>query len=96
MTTSKHPVGMDLGMTERLIPIHEKVSAMIQDDVLPVDEDARYAKRKQNRGYRQVMRQADHDFSSASILTTQARFFLLSHRLIDQVLISRLPGGGQD
>ena len=39
MTASMHPVGMDLGITERLIPIHEKVSAMIRDDVLPVDEE---------------------------------------------------------
>ncbi len=30
---------MNLGMTERLKPIHEKVARMIQEDVLPVDEE---------------------------------------------------------
>ena len=30
---------MNLGMTERLKPLHEKVAAMIRDDVLPVDEE---------------------------------------------------------
>ncbi len=30
---------MNLGMTERLKPLHEKVSRMIQEDVLPVDEE---------------------------------------------------------
>jgi len=30
---------MNLGMTERLKPLHEKVATMIQEDVLPVDEE---------------------------------------------------------
>ncbi len=30
---------MNLGMTERLKPLHEKVAKMIQEDVLPVDEE---------------------------------------------------------
>ncbi|MEM7289849.1 MAG: acyl-CoA dehydrogenase family protein [Pseudomonadota bacterium] len=30
---------MDLGMTERLKPLHEKVARMIEEDVLPVDEE---------------------------------------------------------
>ncbi|MBO6537959.1 MAG: acyl-CoA dehydrogenase family protein [Rhizobiaceae bacterium] len=30
---------MDLGMTERLKPIHEKVATMVRDEIIPVDED---------------------------------------------------------
>ncbi|WP_127521891.1 acyl-CoA dehydrogenase family protein [Mesorhizobium sp. Z1-4] len=30
---------MDLGMTERLKPIHEKVANMVRDEILPVDEE---------------------------------------------------------
>ncbi|MBN9034808.1 MAG: acyl-CoA dehydrogenase family protein [Rhizobiales bacterium] len=29
--------GMDLGMTERLKPIHEKVSRMVRDEIMPLD-----------------------------------------------------------
>jgi acyl-CoA dehydrogenase len=31
--------GMDLGMTERLKPIHEKVAAMVRDEIMPLDEE---------------------------------------------------------
>ena len=30
---------MDLGMTERLKPIHEKVASMVRDEIIPVDEE---------------------------------------------------------
>ena len=30
---------MDLGMTERLKPIHEKVATMVRDEIIPVDEE---------------------------------------------------------
>ena len=30
---------MNLGMTERLKPIHEKVRAMVRDEILPLDEE---------------------------------------------------------
>lgn len=30
---------MDLGMTERLKPIHEKVANMVRDEIIPVDEE---------------------------------------------------------
>jgi acyl-CoA dehydrogenase len=30
--------GMDLGMTERLKPIHAKVAAMVRDEIVPLDE----------------------------------------------------------
>lgn len=31
--------GMDLGMTERLKPIHEKVARMVRDEIMPLDEE---------------------------------------------------------
>lgn len=31
--------GMDLGMTERLKPIHEKVATMVRDEIMPLDEE---------------------------------------------------------
>ena len=31
--------GMDLGMTERLKPIHEKVATMVRDEIAPLDEE---------------------------------------------------------
>ena len=30
---------MNLGMTERLKPIHEKVSRMVRDEIIPLDEE---------------------------------------------------------
>ncbi len=31
--------GMDLGMTERLKPIHEKVARMVRDEIMPLDDE---------------------------------------------------------
>ena len=31
--------GMDLGMTERLKPIHDKVARMVRDEIMPLDEE---------------------------------------------------------
>jgi len=39
MLTKKYAMAMDLGMTEKLQPLHEQVAAMIQDEILPVDEE---------------------------------------------------------
>ncbi|MEM7069101.1 MAG: acyl-CoA dehydrogenase family protein [Pseudomonadota bacterium] len=36
---SKNSIAMDLGMTERLQPIHEKVADMIENEILPLDEE---------------------------------------------------------
>ncbi len=36
---STHMVGMDLGMTERLKPIHEQVARMIREEIQPLDEE---------------------------------------------------------
>lgn len=34
-----NPGPMDLGMTERLKPIHEKVARMVRDEIMPLDEE---------------------------------------------------------
>ena len=35
---TKNPV-MNLGMTERLKPIHDKVAQMVREEIIPLDEE---------------------------------------------------------
>ncbi len=39
MLTKKHAMAMDLGMTEKLQPLHEMVAKMIEEEILPLDEE---------------------------------------------------------
>jgi acyl-CoA dehydrogenase len=39
MTSQPMPDPMDLGMTQRLKPIHDKVAAMIRDEIAPLDDE---------------------------------------------------------
>ncbi len=39
MSESPKAAVMDLGMTERLLPIHEKVSKMVAEEIIPLDDE---------------------------------------------------------
>src|SRR5690606_20870983 len=39
MSSMTHNADMNLGMTERLKPLHEKVAKMVREEILPLDEE---------------------------------------------------------